>query len=305
MGDGHACSDAGAISSLEGFEVFPHVVRLLARGEPVRVEELAAAAGRPASDIERLARSQPGTEWDEKGRLVGFGLTLRPTPHRLIVAGRTLYTWCAADTVMFTMILGEPSEVESTCPATGAPIRLELAPASVVSVSPLSAVISELPGAGLGGDLRAEVCDHGHFFASTGAASTWSAKHPDGEVLEVAEAFARYRDACKQLGWLADSPVWPMNLTRPRRIGAQVHAQLLHVPDCPLIGRLRSRLDRCIAMSGLDVEVEEIEGLYPSPTLLVDGTDITGRALDLVSSCRLDLPSEQQILAALDAACGC
>ncbi|MGH7758164.1 MAG: organomercurial lyase MerB [Candidatus Dormibacteria bacterium] len=202
MAEPRPCNDAEVISSFECFEVFPHLVRLLARGEPVRVEELAATSGRPVEAIEALARSQPGTEWDEEGRLVGFGLSLRPTPHRLTVAGQTLYTWCAEDTLMFTVILGEPSEVASTCPATGAPIRLELDPDHVVSASPPSAVVTELAAARPGGDLRGEVCDHGHFFAAAEAASAWAAEHPDGEVLAVADAFARSRDACRALGWL-------------------------------------------------------------------------------------------------------
>ena len=71
----HACSDAAFISSVEGFEALPHVVRLLARGTPVGVEELADSAGVPEDKVVRLLRSQAGTEWDDDGRLVGFGLT--------------------------------------------------------------------------------------------------------------------------------------------------------------------------------------------------------------------------------------
>lgn len=202
MGDGHACSDAELIASFEGFELFPHVVRLLARGEPVDVEELAELAGWPVGDVEAVGRSQAGTEWDHDGRLVGFGLTLRPTAHRFTVSGRTLYTWCAADTLMFTMILGEQAVAESTCPVTGEPVRIGLSPESLLSVSPPGAVITERHGVDPVADLRGEVCDHGLFFAFPAAASGWAAEHPDGDVLAVAEAFDRARSACEALGWL-------------------------------------------------------------------------------------------------------
>jgi alkylmercury lyase len=203
MTEHHACSDAAFISSVEGFEAFPHFVRLLARGTPVQVDELSALAGRPEEEVDRLLRSQHGTEWDEEGRLVGFGLTLRPTRHRYTVAGRSLYTWCATDTLLFTVIIGEPAEAESTCPATGQAIRLELRPDAVVSVEPADTVVTQRHRGELVDNLRAEVCDHGHFFASPAAASDWAAEHTDGEVLALAEVFERCRQACQELGWLA------------------------------------------------------------------------------------------------------
>jgi hypothetical protein len=51
----------------------------------------------------------------------------------------------------------------------------------------------------------------------------------------------------------------------------------------------------------MDIVVEELAGDYDSPTLLVNGVDVTGhpRAPEGHMSCRLDLPSEEQILAAL------
>jgi hypothetical protein len=47
------------------------------------------------------------------------------------------------------------------------------------------------------------------------------------------------------------------------------------------------------------LEVEDLEGPYPSPTLLIDGTDVTGKSSRDGPACRLDLPTEEQILAAL------
>jgi hypothetical protein len=78
-----------------------------------------------------------------------------------------------------------------------------------------------------------------------------------------------------------------------------VHVQILHVQDCPLVDGLRQRLQRCVAQSGAPVRIDEIEGPYPSPTLLIDGTDVTGRPTLAGPSCRLDLPTENEILAAL------
>ena len=80
---------------------------------------------------------------------------------------------------------------------------------------------------------------------------------------------------------------------------AGIHIQVLHVPDCPLVKELRGRLDHCLSRRGLNVTVEEIEGPYPSPTLLINGVDVTGRPTTAGPSCRLDSPTEEEILGAL------
>jgi alkylmercury lyase len=198
----HACTDASLVVTVDGYRALPHLLRLLARGEPVDLEDLAEIAGRAGADLGRVVRAQPGAEWDRDGRLVGFGLTLRPTDYRFLVAGKTLYTWCATDTLFFTVILGQQTVAESTCPTTGTSIRLEINPEGVTSVTPPDAVVSQRHQEHLVGNLRSDVCDHGHFFASASAAANWLAAHPDGQVVSIADAFAECRVACEELGWL-------------------------------------------------------------------------------------------------------
>merc|ERR1712093_655828 len=77
--------------------------------------------------------------------------------------------------------------------------------------------------------------------------------------------------------------------------------QLLSVPDCPLVESARSALKNSLAQTHIDTVVEELVGDYSSPTILVDGFDVTGRPREPKNqaSCRLDLPTEEQILVAL------
>lgn len=76
--------------------------------------------------------------------------------------------------------------------------------------------------------------------------------------------------------------------------------QLLHVPDCPLADRIRVRLHECLHQAGVSAAIEEAEGPYPSPTLLIDGVDVaTGTTPAAGICCRLDLPTDTQILSAL------
>ena len=139
----HACNDAAFLASVDGIAALPQLLRLLAGAEPVDLDELAALAGPAGAELARVVHAQPGAEWDDDGRLVGFGLTPRPTDYRFRVGGQTLYTWCASDTLFFTVILREHTVAESTCPVTGVPIRLEITPEAIMSVTPADTVVSQ------------------------------------------------------------------------------------------------------------------------------------------------------------------
>ena len=164
----------------------------LAGGEPVEPERIAARAGVPVAEVLDLLRASPA-EWDPDGRLVGLGLTLRPTPHRLEIHGRQLYTWCAPDTLAFPVLLDLPARVESSCFATGEPIRIELEREGLRRVEPESAVVSVVtPAVGIA-DFRRHLCDNQHFFASPSAAATWKAEHPEATIVSVPDGFTLAR----------------------------------------------------------------------------------------------------------------
>ena len=76
--------------------------------------------------------------------------------------------------------------------------------------------------------------------------------------------------------------------------------QMLSVPDCPLVERVRAALRLAVARSGINAAVRERVGTYPSPSVLIDGRDVlTGEPLASHACCRLDLPTTEEIAAAL------
>lgn len=175
-------------------------VRLLAHGKPVTITELSAAAGVEVGDLNAAPAGQD-IEYDDQHRVIGWGLTLNPTPHSYIVDGHHLYTWCAADTLLFPAILGRPAQIESRCPTTDTVIRLTVDPqAGVTDLSPSTAVIS-IPGSQEMDTtrVRATTCNPGRFFATAEAAGNWLAEYPDGTVLPVADAYPQLRPVSSQL----------------------------------------------------------------------------------------------------------
>lgn len=164
----------------------------LAAGEPVDVARVAGRAGAAVDEVFDFLRASPA-EFDRDGRLVGFGLTLRPTPHRVELGGRTLYTWCAPDTLELPVLLGQPVRVESRCFATGDPVRVAVDPDGVRELEPEEAMVSIVLPKVCMSDFRHKLCDEQHFFSSVTAGAGWHSERPEAIVVPVRSGFALTR----------------------------------------------------------------------------------------------------------------
>jgi len=80
--------------------------------------------------------------------------------------------------------------------------------------------------------------------------------------------------------------------------------ELLVRPHCPNAVAARSLLTACLSQLGLDVQVRERVGDYPSPTILIDGVDVMTAQSGAPprQACRLDVPTAARVLPALQ--CG-
>lgn len=174
------------------------IYRELAKGEPLVAEQLGGALGVPVARArELLARDSIKcfTYADDQGRVLGFGgLAAARMHHRLEVNGRTLWTWCAWDSLWIPEILGETARVESPDPETGEPVQLTVSPERIEAVRPADAVVSFLlPSArdfdSSAANVMANFCHYVFFFASRESGERWAAGHPGTFVYSVEEAF--------------------------------------------------------------------------------------------------------------------
>ena len=81
-----------------------------------------------------------------------------------------------------------------------------------------------------------------------------------------------------------------------------IQVQFLHVSDCPHVDAARRLLNGCLAELGVQVGIEEREGAFPSPSILVNGMDVMGAPASTEAHCRLDPPTRERLLAALKGA---
>jgi len=109
-------------------------------GKPASLEKLAAEARvtvEQAAEIVKSLADQGTVVCNAPGNIVGsWGLSLHPTPHRLRMKERDLYTWCAEDAVGIPAAFQEDATIASACFRCGQPIRVEMRAGTVRFASP-------------------------------------------------------------------------------------------------------------------------------------------------------------------------
>jgi alkylmercury lyase len=185
------------------FAMTTALLKLTGMGErPVAVEHLAQAIGRSPQETVALA-----LQWARVRIADGF-ITYDPegspfSRYRVEVGTCVLNVGgCAPDLFWAVLAAGLSIRAESTCPATGTAIQVDLSSEGVQRVEPLGAVVTMLnPRASVleemdnGEDADATVCAQQSFFASAEVAAGWLASHPGGRIFPVAAFFQWFQKA--------------------------------------------------------------------------------------------------------------
>jgi alkylmercury lyase len=160
---------------------------LAANGSPLTPNDIAVHLLVSQDKVTSLLRSF-GAEFDEEGNILGVGLTLVPTSHIYKVNDRKLYTWCAADALVFHVVLKQSVHIESSDPVTGNKVQIHVTPDRVERIEPKSAIVSFVKNIDAT-NVRRSFCSKVNFFSSPETAALWIVEHPDTTVYPVDEVF--------------------------------------------------------------------------------------------------------------------
>ncbi len=173
--------------------------RILAQGEPVSRDRLADALNTSHEKINHFLQDRMGVYYDDNQNIIGYmGLGLAKMTHQFTVNNKTLYTWCAWDSLFIPALLNTTAHVESLCQATKEPVRFTVSSDGVKELNPEDAVMSVLiPDAGDEGftescckDVISSFCHFVYFFKSHETGLGWvNTRKESYAVLSIKEAF--------------------------------------------------------------------------------------------------------------------
>jgi len=174
------------------------ILRGLAKGHPVtreQVSQISAELGMDRLEAEGFLLDK--TERDKEEAIVGIaGLSLNKHPHRFIVDGVRLSTWCAEDALFLPHLLEKEARVVSRSPVSGEIVRLRVGPDGVKEVAPSGAVISlalvdpEQENMSSVQAIWNAFCRHIHFFATREEAEVWVNGREGIAIVTVEEGFS-------------------------------------------------------------------------------------------------------------------
>jgi hypothetical protein len=172
------------------------ILRAALRAQPVTPESLAAATGLSEKDITAALATlhETGAIYlRDEAVIAAYPFSLVPTPHRVTIAGVTVYANCAVDALAVPPMVDEPVPVSSLCGYCGDHVTVTMQGDRVLESQPAAPVVFYpdkdccAPGPAV-----LTRCPHIRFFCGRDHAARWQEVHPElrGTVLGLADAAA-------------------------------------------------------------------------------------------------------------------
>lgn len=107
-------------------------------GAPPRYHQMAKRWPEPglAETLARLSRDDLIVLADPHTIVGAYPLTLEETPHLVRANGHSLRAMCAVDALAVSPLFGRPTQIESRCRVTGAPVQIQQDGTTVLAAQP-------------------------------------------------------------------------------------------------------------------------------------------------------------------------
>ena len=160
---------------------------LLARGQPLGVDEIAEASGVNVDRVTQVLENAR-CERDDDGRLIDlFGMTLSSTLHRLTIDGKVLFSCCALWAHVIPKLVGRLVQVDSVDPSSRESVQLSLSPDGIEGASPAGAAATMAIASqeAVDADVCAAFCCHVRHLVSRENAERFAARSRARHVVDL------------------------------------------------------------------------------------------------------------------------
>ncbi|MCH7783646.1 hypothetical protein IID62_11335, partial [candidate division KSB1 bacterium] len=169
-----------------------HIYRLFAEGKPVSHKQVADSTNLPFEKIEDIINNWIGVYHNDNNEIIGYwGIALRDMPHKFEVDGRTLYTWCAWDSLFIPELMQKTAHVESPDPITKEIIKFTVSPDGIIDLFPSESVMSYVKPEYTVWDENVinSFCHFVLFFASQKSGEEWTSTRENTALMSMDDAF--------------------------------------------------------------------------------------------------------------------
>lgn len=176
--------------------------KILAKGQPVAIEDYATDIGLTAEVTRQLLDSWTGVSFNDHHLIDGFwGASTTETSHRFIINQQMLYTWCAWDLLFMPVIFQQTIEATTTCPISKKTISLTISDHGVEKIEPVGAMITFIKPKleALKKDVTGSFCQYIFFVESESTGKQWQQNQSNGFLLDINQGFELGKDIIQRV----------------------------------------------------------------------------------------------------------
>lgn len=168
------------------------IYQLLAKGEPVSHARVASTLNYPLEKVDEIIDGWIGIYHDNDNNIIGYwGISVQEQPHLFEVNGKTLYTWCAWDSLFIPEIIKKIARVESLDPISKERIRFTVSSEGIKDLNPVGAVMSYVKpeNTRIDENVIQGFCHYIFFFTSEKTGTEWVSRHDNAGLMSLDDAF--------------------------------------------------------------------------------------------------------------------
>ncbi len=163
----------------------------LEKGNPLKIEDLVSATTLDKFTVKAIIKKWPAIFYDSNQHIIGYwGLAIQEMGHKIELNDKTLYGWCAWDTLFIPQLIEKDAVIRSTDHLTKEEVVIEIDRNGNLLAGDDDIYISMLTvdEKSIQEDVVTTFCHFVHFFKSKSSGVDWISKHDGTFLITLNEA---------------------------------------------------------------------------------------------------------------------